>query len=638
MTKDNEIFLRSTAACMRALAGGVKHNVRYSGTKTIINPTEVQLPAPTQAPTIARSNTGTDITDATPPPDATRANEGRLRGAADSAAVWIAHHNDELHNRMAPTAASARVIFDAIEQARVEALGAVDLPGVAHNLRQSLEQKYTNSSIPPPPQGNEKSDNATGIAEAASLIVREALTGEKPPENIAMTIDLWRPWITSRANNLIESLKESATRQEAYAEISRRFITALETDLGDTTDADTNDDDDSDEDANSGDDPDQPSAPQGEDEDSDASPDGDSDSSSSEVGEDDGGAEAEDGEDAMAPGETPSGEIGDTSPEGNARNEQYQIFSTTFDEVINATDLCDTDELSRLRVLLDTHLGQFNNVIAKLANRLQRKLMAHQNRSWKFDLEEGLLDTGKLTRIVTQPTQPLSYKMESDTRFRDTVVTLLIDNSGSMRGRPITIAAVTADILAHTLERCGVKVEILGFTTKAWKGGQSREHWHKVGKPALPGRLNDLRHIIYKSADAPMRRSRKALGLMLREGLLKENIDGEALLWAHTRLIARSEERRILIVVSDGAPVDDSTLSVNPGNYLERHLRAVIDYIESHSPVELLAIGIGHDVTRYYRRAVILTDVEQLGGAVTAQLADLFDEDTKPIRRRARTA
>ena len=345
----------------------------------------------------------------------------------------------------------------------------------------------------------------------------------------------------------------------------------------------------------------------------------------------------EDGEEAMAPGETPAGESGEPDRKDSNKGEFYRVFTDTFDEVVEAAELCDPDELSRLRNLLDKHLENLNSVIGKLANRLQRKLMAHQNRSWEFDLEEGILDAGKLSRVVTQPTHPLSYKMESDIRFRDTVVTLLIDNSGSMRGRPITIAAVTADILARTLERCGVKVEILGFTTKAWKGGQSREKWQLMEKPAMPGRLNDLRHIIYKSADAPMRRARKALGLMLREGLLKENIDGEALLWAHNRLIARSEERRIMMVISDGAPVDDSTLSVNPGNYLEQHLRAVIEYIETRSPVELLAIGIGHDVTRYYRRAVTITDVEQLGGAVTTQLADLFDEDTRP-RRRIRAA
>jgi cobaltochelatase CobT len=305
----------------------------------------------------------------------------------------------------------------------------------------------------------------------------------------------------------------------------------------------------------------------------------------------------------------------------------YKVFDTKFDEIVAAHELCDEEELTRLRQLLDRHMENVTTIVGKLANRLQRKLMAHQNRSWDFDLEEGVLDAAKLHRVVTQPLSPLSYKQEQDTKFRDTVVTLLLDNSGSMRGRPITIAAVTADILARTLERCGVKVEILGFTTRAWKGGQSRELWQQAGKPAAPGRLNDLRHIIYKSADAPWRRAKKSLGLMLREGILKENIDGEALLWAHDRLLARSEDRRIMLVISDGAPVDDSTLSVNSGSYLEKHLREVIGYIETKSPVELLAIGIGHDVTRYYRRAVTITDVEQLGGAVVGQLTDLFDED-----------
>jgi cobaltochelatase CobT len=325
---------------------------------------------------------------------------------------------------------------------------------------------------------------------------------------------------------------------------------------------------------------------------------------------------------------------GDNSKSG-AATEGYRIFDTKFDEVIAAADLCDPQELDRLRVMLDRHMENVTSIVGKLANRLQRKLMAHQNRSWDFDLEEGVLDAAKLHRVVTQPLSPLSYKQEQDTKFRDTVVTLLLDNSGSMRGRPITIAAVTADILARTLERCGVKVEILGFTTRAWKGGQSRELWQQAGKPAMPGRLNDLRHIIYKPADVPWRRARKSLGLMLREGILKENIDGEALLWAHDRLLARHEDRRIMLVISDGAPVDDSTLSVNSGSYLEKHLREVIGYIEGRSPVELLAIGIGHDVTRYYRRAVTITDVDQLGGAVVGQLTDLFDEDANKRMRRA---
>ena len=334
--------------------------------------------------------------------------------------------------------------------------------------------------------------------------------------------------------------------------------------------------------------------------------------------------------DGMTDGESPGGEPGQNPYQMEPSPDVYRIFTDQYDEVIDAADLCDPEELERLRNMLDRHLENLNQMIGKLANRLQRKLMAFQNRSWEFDLEEGLLDAGKLHRVVTQPFSALSYKQEQDTKFRDTIVTLLLDNSGSMRGRPITIAAVTADIMARTLERCGVKVEILGFTTKAWKGGQSREYWQGAGKPAMPGRLNDLRHIIYKSADQPMRRARKSLGLMLREGILKENIDGEALVWAHDRLINRAEDRRIMMVISDGAPVDDSTLSSNSGNYLEKHLRQTIAMIENKSPVQLLAIGIGHDVTRYYKRAVTITDVDQLGGTVIGELADLFDEDKSP--------
>jgi cobaltochelatase CobT len=327
-------------------------------------------------------------------------------------------------------------------------------------------------------------------------------------------------------------------------------------------------------------------------------------------------------------------------PPGALSNEplgqQYHAYTVKFDEIVDADQLCDAEELGRLRNHLDQQLSHLSGVIGKLANRLQRRLMAQQNRSWDFDLDEGTLDAARLTRIITNPMHALSFKKEKDTNFRDTVVSLLIDNSGSMRGRPITVAAMSADILARTLERCGVKVEILGFTTRAWKGGQSREQWLGAGKPANPGRLNDLRHIIYKPADAPWRRARKNLGLMLREGILKENIDGEALLWAHNRLLPRPEERKIMMVISDGAPVDDSTLSVNPGNYLERHLRDVIDWIETRSPVELVAIGIGHDVTRYYRKAVTIVDADQLGGTMMEQLASLFDEDEAKDVRAAR--
>ena len=623
----DDTFLRSTAACLRAMAGGSQHDVRYTGAATVISPTEVRLPAP------ARNNSFSGASQ--------DGSEARIRGAADSAAVWIAHHNDTIHNKMAPQASLARTIFDAVERARVEAVGSRGMPGVASNIRQQIDAKYAAQKIAPPSaaSGGDGDEDHTAIADVAGLLVRETLTGEAPPAHVAMTVDLWRPWIENRAGDLISALRTNTDNQETYAEIARRLIGALETDLGDPAEPEDGDDDAEDDQASSqdGQDDDQSQSPEGDGDDGDAEAmDQESETQTMEAAEGERDEDGEDGDEALAEGDNPAGESSDAEDSSTAKGELYKIFSEEFDEVTMAHELCDPEELSRLRALLDKHLDNLNSVIGKLANRLQRKLMAHQNRSWNFDLEEGILDAGKLSRVVTQPSHPLSFKMESDIRFRDTVVTLLIDNSGSMRGRPITIAAVTADILARTLERCGVKVEILGFTTKAWKGGQSRELWQQAGKPTFPGRLNDLRHIIYKPADAPMRRARKSLGLMLREGLLKENIDGEALIWAHNRLLSRREDRRILMVISDGAPVDDSTLSVNQGNYLEQHLRAVIDLIENKSPVELLAIGIGHDVTRYYQRAVTITDVDQLGGAVTTQLADLFDDDAgKPRRRRA---
>jgi len=444
-------------------------------------------------------------------------------------------------------------------------------------------------------------------------------------------IDLWRPWVQSKAGADLTELVKHVEDQGAFAKLARQLITDLDLDVGDEGVAD-----------------DDPSEAEGEDEggDVDETSDGgtrgttedgtESQTIPSDMQAGDESAEGEDAEEMdLEPGsgdEEPANPGSPMHPNMDGRNWQdqaYRAYTTEYDEVVQADTLCDADELTRLRALLDQQLSHLQGVIGKLANRLQRRLMAQQNRSWDFDLDEGVLDAGRLSRVVTAPLYPLSYKMEKDTDFRDTVVTLLIDNSGSMRGRPITIAAIAADILARTLERCGVKVEILGFTTRAWKGGSARERWISSGKPQGPGRLNDLRHIIYKSADAPWRRARKSLGLMLREGILKENIDGEALMWAHNRIIARPEERRILMVISDGAPVDDSTLSVNPGNYLEKHLRDVIKYIESRSPVELVAIGIGHDVTRYYRRAVTIVDAEQLGGTMMEQLASLFDEDSK---------
>lgn len=613
MSDDNEQqFLKSTAAAMRALAGGREHQVSYAGTDTHVGESDVRLPAL--------------------PPTATAAQRASLRGAADGAALWLAHHNAETHKKLCPSLDGARAIFESAERARVEAIGAKDMRGVGANLEAALNQRYENRQIEAPGSADE-----AGIAEVVRLMLREELTGAQPPQNLSMVMDLWRPWVKSRAGDLMEELGNTLEDQSKFAEISRRLIGALETDLGDaSSDQDDSADDSQDEDDNGESQSDQEGdqSAVGEDQ---------SDGEDSQTMEDAGDAgSAEDGEqidadgadEGMSDGESPNSDMEGNNQNRGAANDVYRVFDDRFDEIIAAADLCDPEELDRLRGMLDRHMENVSSVVGKLANRLQRKLMAHQNRSWDFDLEEGILDAAKLHRVVTQPLTSLSYKQEQDTKFRDTVVTLLLDNSGSMRGRPITIAAVTADILARTLERCGVKVEILGFTTRAWKGGQSRELWQQVGKPTAPGRLNDLRHIIYKPADAPWRRARKSLGLMLREGILKENIDGEALMWAHDRLLGRNEDRRIMLVISDGAPVDDSTLSVNSGSYLEKHLREVIAYIENRSPVELLAIGIGHDVTRYYRRAVTITDVDQLGGAVVGQLTDLFDEDNNKKSKR----
>ncbi len=555
-----------------------------------------------------------------PPPQPTRRGMRQLRGAADSLALRLRYHDEGLHRRRAPTGGEAGTVFDAVEQARVEALGCRRMAGVADNLSGLLEdrcQGYAGTSERVSEQ----------LPEALSLVVRESLTGAPPPQAAAAMVELWRPWFDKRVGAQLQRLGERLDDQQGFAEVAAEMIRIL-----DLIEEEGPLDEDSE--------PDQP-----EDQDQPESREADSEAEGSMAGEDaegdfDDGAETAPGEDdLMMPGdEEPAGPRPPGSPwPGNApRGPVYNAYSPNFDEVVEAASLCSAEELDRLRAQLDQQLSHLQGVVARLANRLQRRLLAKQTRSWEFDQEEGLLDAGRLSRVVVDPAHPLSYKLEKETDFRDTVVSLLIDNSGSMRGRPITVAAMSTDILARTLERCAVKVEILGFTTRAWKGGAAREKWVADGKPKNPGRLNDLRHIVYKGADMPWRRTRKNLGLMLREGLLKENIDGEALLWAHNRLLARPEQRRILMVISDGAPVDDATLSANPGNYLETHLRQVIAWIEARSPVELTAIGIGHDVTRYYHRAVTLTDAEELGGTMMQNLMDLFDEETQPSGHRRR--
>jgi cobaltochelatase CobT len=555
------------------------------------------------------------------------------RGLGDSMALRRACHDSRVHSTLAPEGKQARAIYDAVEQARCEAVGAIAMTGVADNLAVMLEDKYIKAKFP---EISAKED--APLEEAVALAVRERLTGRKPPQSAANVVNLWKDFIDERASTALADLAGKVGDQDAFARVIRSMLASMEM-ADELSEDDLNNDEDSTsdeeqprsgeekEDAEDGDGA-QEESPSDENQQSD-----DTQESEAQEGAETSDEMSEDDADAETPGETRRAELPFTNlpPEFD-----YKVFTREFDEEVSAADLCDEAELDRLRAFLDKQLNNLSGVVGRLANRLQRRLLAKQNRSWEFDIEEGYLDAARLVRIVIDPLQPLSFKREKDTNFRDTVVSLVIDNSGSMRGRPITVAATCADILARTLERCGVKVEVLGFTTKAWKGGQAREKWLHGGKPATPGRLNDLRHIVYKSADQPLRRARRNLGLMMREGLLKENIDGEALLWAHNRLIGRPEQRKILMMISDGAPVDDSTLSVNPGNYLERHLRAVIEMIEERSPVELIAIGIGHDVTRYYRRAVTIVDAEELAGAMTEQLAALFeDQASQSAPRRA---
>ena len=545
------------------------------------------------------------------------------RGFADSFALRLRHHDEGLHGKGAPPEPIARACYDAIEQVRYEAIGATRYAGIRDNLNSAVAMRTATDPIV---RADEAKD--VPLPSALSLMLREALTGEPVPERARKAVDLVREDILAKIGTDMDGLVDVLDDQRAFQDLTLDILRDLDLTLPDTpepTDAEDGEDEEgeSPEDQDDTDEEDEGAAePQASDARSDVTD-----------GEAEGDADQEvEGEQQMSDGEPEDdGEEGMQPVRPNRpwtdfpETFEYTAYTEKFDEEIEAAELCDLDELERLRTYLDSQLAGLQGVVTRLANRLQRRLMAQQNRSWDFDQEEGMLDAARLTRVVVSPGHALSYKIERDTEFKDTVVTLLIDNSGSMRGRPISIAAISADILARTLERCGVKTEILGFTTRAWKGGQSREAWLADGRPANPGRLNDLRHILYKKADEPWRRARRNLGLMMREGLLKENIDGEALLWAHDRLLRRPEDRRILMVISDGAPVDDSTLSVNQAGFLESHLRKVIDWIEKQSPVQLAAIGIGHDVTRYYKRSVTIMDVEQLGGTIIEQLADLFE-------------
>ncbi len=608
MNKEKKLaeFQNATVATIKAIAAEKLKNreIQFFGNTTRFNSKQI---------TIAKDSNDFDETIV-----------NKTRGESDEISLKLQYHDKTIHSKLKPSSDLAAAIFNLAEDARIEKIGSKKFYGVKKNLQKLIEKKFETNLIAPP-----GSDDKTSFVNAMHLYLRKKLSDAPIPQNSKKTMSLWEPWLEKRVGKFISELSENINDQELFGKNINNLLIALKSELGDLDDDNNNSDDDSDNegsDEENSDDQNNTSQGDSEEENEDGIETGveentEATSDDNEFSDDD--IENNDGEGNE---ELISKQQNNQNQLDNKSN-AYKIFTKKYDEIINATDLCDNDELLRLRKTLDKQLENLQGAVARLANKLQRKLQARQNRTWEFDLEEGMLDAAKLARVVSNPLFPLSYKVEKDTKFKDTIVSILIDNSGSMRGRPITIAAISADILARTLERCGVKVEILGFTTKAWKGGQSREQWINEGKITNPGRLNDLRHIIYKSADAPWRRAKNSLGLMLREGILKENIDGEALTWAHERIFHRYEERKILMVISDGAPVDDTTLSANSGNYLEKHLKLIINFIENQSPVELIAIGIGHDVTRYYKKAVTLTDAEHLAGAMTEQLADLFDEN-----------
>ncbi|MCH2495925.1 MAG: cobaltochelatase subunit CobT [Erythrobacter sp.] len=591
-----------------------------SASRALANEPEVEVAWSADAP----AQSGKNFRVPLPGRNLPRDQAIEARGFADSFALKLRHHNEALHNKGAPPEPIARACYDAVEQVRYEAIGSTRYAGIRDNLNSAVKLRTASDPIV---RADEAKD--VPLPTALSLMLREALTGEAIPERAQAAVDLVRDDILAKIGTDMDGLADALDDQRAFQDLTLDMLRHLDLTLPDSpepTDAEDGEgeegenpeEQDTDEEDEGGA---EPQAADARSEVTDGEAEGDADQDVDGEQEMADGDPSDDGEEGMQPvrPNRPWTDLPDTF--------EYTAYTEKFDEIVEAPELCDNEELDRLRTYLDSQLAGLQGVVTRLANRLQRRLMAQQNRSWDFDQEEGLLDAARLTRVVVSPGHALSYKMERDTEFKDTVVTLLIDNSGSMRGRPISIAAISADILARTLERCGVKTEILGFTTRAWKGGQGREMWLADGRPANPGRLNDLRHILYKKADEPWRRARRNLGLMMREGLLKENIDGEALLWAHDRLLRRPEDRRILMVISDGAPVDDSTLSVNQAGYLEGHLRKVIDWIEKQSPVQLAAIGIGHDVTRYYKRSVTIMDVEQLGGTIIEQLADLFEVD-----------
>ncbi|WP_019222949.1 cobaltochelatase subunit CobT [Bartonella rattaustraliani] len=613
-TLDSETFKKALSNCIRAISGTAALEVVFSHNKPSLSENHARLPE------LPHNATEKDITI--------------TRGLGDSMALRTAWHDKDIHTQFSPLESDARAVFDALEQTRVEAIGTLSMEGIAQNLDTMLADKYQRAHYQ-----EISSQSEAPIQEAIALLLREKITKRPPPKEAGPVLELWHHIIEEKAASELNKLPRYIYNQHAFARTVRQLLIALKmtVQLEDVFESENNqklkDEYDSQSQTEEGKENEKHAQNKEQtttEQESDAQDKGKTEATQS--SSDDQSEEEQERSSWQEKSNQPKRLF--TVSEQMEKLADYKIFTRQFDEVLGATDFCSESELDGLRRYLDKQINHLQNIVGRLANRLQRRLMAQQNRNWYFDLEEGYLDTAKLPRLIIDPMQPLSFKKESNTQFRDTVVSLLIDNSGSMRGRPITVAASCADILAQTLERCGVKVEILGFTTKTWKGGKSREKWLKQNKPLHPGRLNDLCHIIYKSADTPWRRARRNLGLMMQEGLLKENIDGEALIWAHQRLLSRREQRRILMVISDGAPVDDSTLSVNSSNYLEKHLRAVIQEIQTHSPVELIAIGIGHDVTRYYQRAVTIMNAEELANAITKQLEALFSDNKSHIYKK----
>ncbi len=600
-----EPFKRATTATIRAISENDELEVTFGQGVPSARGNKVRVPLPT---------IGSDQNEI-----------NAVRGMGDELALRLKYHDDRVHTRYAPRSGPAQEMFQWIEDARIASIGSLRMEGVAQNLDASLEVQCQQSAF-----DTIVDESEAPLSVAVGLLVRQRLTGRELPPSAENVVQFWRDYVEEHAGQDMDHLKDCLLDQQQFANVCREIIAdlgfAAELDQPPDENDNTDDTEAVDEEAESDSDLNPEDVVLDEDGLTDESADGETAmmEMDADLDMDDLGAEAD-------PDEAPI-QMPDDS--GRIRVDvNYQAYAEQFDEIVAAEELCEADELTRLRALLDQQLVSLQHATSKLANRLQRRLMAKQSRTWEFDLEEGVLDASRLAQVIVDPTSPLAYKREKEMDFRDTVVTMLIDSSGSMRGRSITIAAMCADILGRTLERCSVRVEILGFTTCAWRGGQSREQWIAAGKPSNPGRLNDLRHIVYKAADDTWHRSRKNLGLMMREELLKENIDGEALIWAHNRLVTRMEERKVLMVISDGLPVDNSTLLVNPSNYLEQHLKYAIETIETSSPVELIAVGIGHDVTYHYRRAVTITDAEQLGGAMTEQLAALFETEPRKVAK-----